>query len=99
MGAEETRKLHAALQTLKDSVPSAERADFFEEVVFQIESDSNGTWRADRMTADDGAIVFLGRQGEVVVFTDDGRILKGKMGSWRTTGKGITLDYERLVSI
>jgi hypothetical protein len=67
MGAEETRKLHAALQMLKQAVPPAERADFFEEVVVQIESDSNGTWTADRMTADDGAVVFLGRQGEVVV--------------------------------
>jgi hypothetical protein len=71
----------------------------FEALANQIAQDSGGTWRADRATASDGAIIFFGRQGEVIVFVGDGRILKGKRGGWRVTRDGIALNYDRLVSI
>ena len=71
----------------------------FESLATKIAEESSGTWRADRMTATDGAIVFVGRQGEVIVFTGDRGILKGKMGSWRATRDGITLNYDQLVNI
>jgi hypothetical protein len=100
MGVEEARKLQEALQRVKSAIGTpAEKASMFESLASQIAEESNGTWRADRMTTADGAIVFLGRQGEVIVFTKDRGILKGRMGSWRATRDGITLDYSRLVDL
>jgi hypothetical protein len=100
MGIEEARKLQEALQRVKVAAgTAAEKAKMFESLANQIAEASAGTWRADRVMASDGAIVFFGRQGEVIVFTEDARILKGKIDSWRTTRDGITLDYDRLVRI
>jgi hypothetical protein len=59
---------------------AAARADAFEALAKQIESHSGGAWSAARGTGTDGSIIFLGRQGEGLVVTPDGRIFRGAIG-------------------
>jgi hypothetical protein len=59
---------------------AAARADAFEALAKQIESQSGGAWSAARGTGTDGSIIFLGRQGEGLVVTPDGRIFRGAIG-------------------
>jgi hypothetical protein len=59
---------------------AARRADAFEALARQIESHSGGAWSAARGTGTDGSTIFLGRQGEGLVVTPDGRILRGALG-------------------
>ena len=81
--------LGEAIQYVK-SLPrdAAARADTFEALAKQIESHSGGAWSAARGTGTDGSIIFLGRQGEGLVVTPDGRIFRGAIGR----GIDITLD-------
>jgi hypothetical protein len=78
--------LGQAIKHLK-SLPrdAAQRADAFEALARQISSHSGGAWNAARGTGTDGSIIFLGRQGEGLVVTPDGRIFRG------TLGKGIDI--------
>jgi hypothetical protein len=79
MGIEETRTLKEALQRLKTAVGTpAEKARLFHELAKQIAQESGGTWRADRMTTSDGAIVRR-RQGEVIVFTANRTLNYGRL--------------------
>jgi hypothetical protein len=59
---------------------AAQRADTFEALAQQIDSHSGGAWTAARGTGTDGSIIFLGRQGEGLVITPDGRIFRGAIG-------------------
>ncbi len=59
---------------------AAQRADAFEALGKQIESHSGGAWSAARGTGTDGSIIFLGRQGEGLVVTPDGRVFRGAIG-------------------
>jgi hypothetical protein len=59
---------------------AAVRADAFEALAGQIESHSGGAWTAARGAGADGSIIFLGRQGEGLVVTPDGRIFRGAIG-------------------
>lgn len=59
---------------------AATRADAFEDLAKQIESHSGGAWSATRGTGTDSSIIFLGRQGEGLVVTPDGRIFRGAIG-------------------
>jgi hypothetical protein len=100
VGAEEAKALRETLLALAlDNRSGFEKADSFEQVVAEIEEASGGTWTAIRMTATDDAVVFAGRQGEIVVFTGDGGVLRGNVGSWRLTSAGIALDYAKLVKV
>ena len=73
--------LGEAIQYVK-SLPrdAAQRADAFQALARQIESHSGGAWSAARGTGTDGSIIFLGRQGEGLVVTPDGRIFRGAIG-------------------
>jgi hypothetical protein len=73
--------LREAIQYLR-SLPfdAAHRSDTFEALARQIKSNSGGAWDAVRGTGTDGSIVFLGRQGEGLVVTPDGRIFRGAIG-------------------
>ena len=73
--------LGEAIKHLK-SLPhdAAARADAFEALARQIENHSGGTWNAARGAGTDGSIIFLGRQGEGLVVTPDGRIFRGAIG-------------------
>jgi hypothetical protein len=59
---------------------AARRADTFEALARQIDSHSGGAWTAARGTGTDGSVIFLGRQGEGLVITPDGRIFRGAIG-------------------
>jgi hypothetical protein len=59
---------------------AARRADTFEALARQIDSHSGGVWTAARGTGTDGSVIFLGRQGEGLVITPDGRIFRGAIG-------------------
>jgi len=73
--------LGKAIQHVKSLPPdAARRADAFEALAKQIESHSGGAWSAARGTGTDGSIIFLGRQGEGLVVTPDGRIFRGAIG-------------------
>jgi hypothetical protein len=73
--------LGEAIQHVK-SLPrdTARRADAFEALARQIESHSGGAWSAARGTGTDGSQIFLGRQGEGLVVSTDGRIFRGALG-------------------
>jgi hypothetical protein len=59
---------------------AAQRADAFEALAKQIESHSGGAWIAARGPGTDGSTIFLGRQGEGLVVTPEGRIFRGAIG-------------------
>jgi hypothetical protein len=59
---------------------AAQRADAFEALAQQIESHSAGAWNAARGAGTDGSIIFLGRQGEGLVVSPDGRLFRGSLG-------------------
>ncbi len=59
---------------------AAARADAFEALAGQIASHSGGAWSAARGPGTDGSVIFLGRQGEGLVVTPDGRIFRGALG-------------------
>jgi hypothetical protein len=58
----------------------SQRADAFEALAKQIEGHTAGKWSAARGSGTDGSIIFLGRQGEALVVTPDGRIFRGALG-------------------
>ncbi len=55
------------------------RSDAFEALAKLIEAHSGSTWRATRGTGTDGSVIFLGRQGEGLVVSSDGRIFRGSL--------------------
>jgi 1-acyl-sn-glycerol-3-phosphate acyltransferase len=92
------RMLGEAIRHLK-SLPrdAAQRADAFEALARQIESQSGGAWRADRGTGTDGSIIFLGRQGDALVVAPDGRIFRGAVGRGiDITPNGLRPDHNTL---
>ena len=56
------------------------RADAFQALARQIEAHSGGAWNAVRGAGTDGSIIFLGRQGEGLVVTSDGRLFRDAIG-------------------
>jgi hypothetical protein len=76
------------------------RADAFEALARQIERHSAGTWRADHGTGADGSHVFLGRQGEGLVVSPDGRIYRGAIGTGiDVTPGGLCPDFNALTPL
>ena len=59
---------------------SVSRADAFEALAGQIEAHSGGAWNASRGKGIDGSDIFLGRQGEGLVVSTDGRLFRGALG-------------------
>ena len=90
--------LGEAIQYLKSLARNAsQRADVFEALAKQIESHSAGAWNAARGTGTDGSHIFLGRQGEGLVVSPDGRIFRGALGkSIKITHTGLRPDYTTL---
>jgi len=79
---------------------AAQRADMFEALARQIESHSGGGWRADRGTGIDGSIIFLGRQGEGLVVSPDGRIFRGALGrGLDMKPNGLCPDFNSLIPL
>jgi hypothetical protein len=73
------------------------RADVFEGMAAQIERHSGGAWSATRGTGDDGAHIFLGRQGDGLVIAPDGRVYRGAIGRGiAITATGLHPDYGSL---
>lgn len=95
------RMLGEALRYVK-SLPRDldQRADAFEALARQIESHSGGMWNAARGTATDGSIVFLGRQGEGLVVSPDGRIFRGALGRGiNIAPNGLRPDFNALTPL
>jgi hypothetical protein len=65
----------------------------------EIEAASRGTWQSAHLIAADGSHLFAGRLGEIVAIARDGSIYKGRQDAWRVSGRGIELDYARLVKL
>jgi hypothetical protein len=93
--------LGEAIRHLK-SLPrdAARRADAFEGLARQIESDSGGAWTAARGKGTDGSDIFLGRQGEGLVVAPDGRIFRGAVGRGiDITPAGLRPDFQSLIPL
>src|SRR5262245_33342867 len=59
---------------------AGQRADALEALAAQIEAHSGGAWKAARGKGTDGSDIFLGRQGEGLVVSPDGRLYRGALG-------------------
>jgi hypothetical protein len=69
----------------------------FEALAAQSDNASGGAWQASRGTGTDGAHIFLGRQGEGLVVSPDGRIFRGAIGHGiDVTPAGLRPDYGSL---
>jgi hypothetical protein len=78
----------------------AERADAFESLAKQIDAHTFGAWSAKRGVGTDGSVIFLGRQGEGLVVTSDGRIHRGRIGQGiEVTATGLRADLGQLISL
>jgi hypothetical protein len=76
---------------------AAQRADAFEALAHQIESHTSGAWRAARSVGTDGSIIFLGRQGETLVVSPNGRLYRGPGGRCiAITSSGLRPIYNSL---
>jgi len=79
---------------------TSQRADAFEALAGQIQANSGGTWNAARGTGTDGSQIFLGRQGEGLIVSPDGRIYRGALGRGiDITNKGLRPDYSTLKAL
>jgi hypothetical protein len=79
---------------------AAQRADTFEALAQQIESHTGGAWSAARGIGTDGSIVFLGRQGEGLVISPNGRLYRGSRGRGiDITSSGVRPIYNSLKSL
>jgi hypothetical protein len=77
-----------------------QRAAALEALAKQIETFSGGTWNAARGTGTDGSQIFLGRQGEGLVFATDGSIFRGALGRGiAITLHGVRPDYGALTQL
>ncbi len=93
--------LAEAIQHLR-SLPfdAARRADEFEALAAQIETESRGLWKATRGAGTDGSEVFLGRQGEGLVIAPDGRLYRGSLRRGiRITSLGLEPNYNDLTPL
>lgn len=100
MGAAEAEQLRQFLRELAAAqVSPSQKATQFQEFAERLAMATGGAWQAVHIRATDGADVFLGRQGEVVVFGTDGSVFRGGIGSYRPTREGIELDYSKLVKL
>jgi hypothetical protein len=76
---------------------AAVRADSFEALARQIETQSGGAWNAARGVGSNGSTIFLGRQGEGLVIAADGRIFRGALGKGiDITSTGLSPDFNVL---
>lgn len=79
---------------------AALRADAFEALAQQIESHTGGAWSAARGAGTDGSIVFLGRQGEGLIVSPNGRLFRGSLGRGiDITSTGLCPNYNSLKSL
>jgi hypothetical protein len=77
-----------------------QRADAFEALAGQIETQSGGAWNAARGKGTDGADIFLGRQGEGLVVGSDGRLYRGVVGRGiEITPDGLRPNYSTLIAL
>lgn len=63
------------------------RADAFDALATQIENHSNGAWQATRGVGTDGSTIFLGRQGEGVVISTNGKFFAARLARESTSGR------------
>jgi hypothetical protein len=76
---------------------AAQRADAFEALAQQIESHTGGAWSAARNVGKDNSIIFLGRQGEALVVSPNGRLYRGSLGQGiGITSSGVRPTYNSL---
>jgi hypothetical protein len=100
VGKAETDALNAALKWLaREQLSGSLKATAFARFAAELEVKPGGTWKASQIATSDGDTAFLGRQGEVVVFSADGTIFRGKGDSWLPSSVGITLDYSKLTKV
>src|SRR5262249_708972 len=90
--------LGEAIQHLRTLPQDAvQRADAFEALARQIGRHSGGGWNAGRGTGTDGSQIFLGRQGEGLIVSPEGRIFRGALGRGiDITPQGLSPDYTTL---
>lgn len=70
------------------------RADAFEALAQQIETESGGVWNAARGKGADNSVIFLGRQGEALVIDKQGQLFRGGLGNGiDITSGGLSPDY------
>ena len=100
MGSAEAERLRQLLVSLAQSDASRdEKVARFQQFASKLEASTAGSWQAARIPTTDGSEAFLGRLGEVVVFTVDGGVFRGRVGSYRPRLDGIELDYSKLVRL
>src|SRR5437762_13643496 len=100
MGSTERETLRQVLLDLaRTDAPGDVKAARFQEFASKLQASSGGAWQAAYAQTSDGSHAFIGRSGELVVFTMDGRVFRGKVGSYRPTREGIELDYSKLMKL
>src|SRR5215216_4730321 len=100
MGSTEAEQVRRILLELAGTnATGGEKAVLFQQFASTLEAATGGAWQAARMQTTDGALAFLGRQGELVAFAPDGTVFRGGIGSYRPTRAGIELDYSKLVKL
>ena len=87
------------IELARSAETQAAKAEVFAQFAGHLAAATSGAWSATRMISNDGSVIFLGRFGEIAVFTPDGNVLKGKPGSYFAKAPGIELDYEKLIKL
>jgi RHS repeat-associated protein len=78
----------------------AQKADLFQALATQIAERTGGAFQAARLAGPQGASVFVGRLGEVLVITSEGQLFRGKLGEGvQVLKKLVKIDYEQLRAI
>lgn len=76
---------------------ATQRADTFETLAGQIEKQTGGSWSASRGKGTDDSDIFLGRQGEGLVVSPNGKLYRGSLGKGITiTSDGLQPDFDQL---
>jgi hypothetical protein len=92
--------LGQAIQALQGMQAGA-RVDAFRNFAHQIESATQGAWRAMELQAVN-ATVFAGEAGEAMVFNASGQAFRGKIGNTEqfTRGaNGLVANFDKLTQI
>lgn len=94
---EQIRQILAELAARQDA--GRVKADIFQQFASRLEAATGGAWQAVRIPTTDGGDAFLGRLGELVAFSPDGKVFRGGVGSYRPARGGIELSYSKLVEL
>nr|MBA3406204.1 RHS repeat-associated core domain-containing protein [Gemmatimonadaceae bacterium] len=78
---------------------ASQLADLFERLAVQMDRLTGGSWTASRSVGADGAHIFLGRQGEALVISPTGEVLRGSLKDFTVGAKGLQPMYNTLKSL